>query len=89
MRIDFRDPNIPFSAPPPSPTTSPDISPPNIPIFHGKGVKDLYLLLREHQARQTRQNSGGGGGGCRGPAKIRQRGGCNNFYFLRDKNITF
>ena len=26
----------------------------------------------------TRQNSGGGG--CRGPAKIRQRGGCNNFF---------
>ena len=77
MRIDFRDPTIPFSSPPPlppSPTTSPDISPSNIPIFHGKGVKDLYLLLRAHQARQTRQNSGGGGV-CRGPAKIRQRGG--------------
>ena len=59
MRIDFRDPNIPFSSPP-SPTTSPDISPSNIPIFHGEGVKDLYLLLRAHQARQTRQNSGGG-----------------------------
>ena len=28
-----------------------------------------------NQARQTRPNSGGGGGGCRGPAKIRQRGG--------------
>ena len=54
MRIDFRDPDIPFS-PTPSPTTSPDIfpqtyspdiSPSNIPIFHGKEVKDLYLLLR-------------------------------------------
>ena len=72
MIIDFRDPIIPFSSPP-SPTTSPDISPSNIPIFHWKGVKDLYLLLRAHQARQSRQNSGGGG--CRGPAKIRQRGG--------------
>ena len=60
MIIDFRDPIIPFSSPP-SPTTSPDISPSNIPIFHWKGVKDLYLLLRAHQARQTRQNSGGGG----------------------------
>ena len=74
MRIDFRDPNIPFSPtpppPPPSPKTSPNISPSNIPIFHEKGVKDLYLLLRAHQARHTRQNSwggGGGGGGCRGP----------------------
>ena len=47
MRIDFRDPDIPF-CPTPSPTTSPDISPSNIPIFHGKGVKDLYLLLRAH-----------------------------------------
>ena len=29
-------------------------------------------------------------GGCRGPAKIRQRGGAIIFfYFLRDKNITF
>ena len=46
MRIDFRDPDIPFS-PTPSPTTSPDIfpqtfspdiSPSNIPIFHEKGV---------------------------------------------------
>ena len=56
MRIDFRDPDIPFS-PTPSPTTSPDIfpqtfspdiSPSNIPIFHGKVVKDLYILLRAH-----------------------------------------
>ena len=30
-------------------------------------------------------------GGCRGPAKIQQKGGgvAINFYFLRDKNITF
>ena len=51
MRIDFRDPDIP-SSPTPSSTTSPDIftqtfspdiSPPNIPIFHWKGVKDLYI----------------------------------------------
>ena len=28
-------------------------------------------------------------GGCRGPAKIRQKGGCNNFLILRVKNRTF
>ena len=28
-------------------------------------------------------------GGCRGPAKIRQRGVAIYFYFLRVKNITF
>ena len=40
-----------------------------------------------HQARQTRPNSGGG---CRGPSKIRQRGGgCNNFLLLRVKIRTF
>ena len=48
MRIDFWDPDI---SSPPLPDNfprhfSPDISPLNIPIFHGKGVKDLYLLLR-------------------------------------------
>ena len=50
MRIDFRDPDIPFS-PTPSPTTSPDISPSNIPIFTGKGLKTyIYscVLISEH-----------------------------------------
>ena len=55
MRIDFRDPDIPLSHPPPPPFPDnfprhfpPDISPSNIPIFLRKDVKDLYLLLRTH-----------------------------------------
>ena len=35
--------------------------------------QDIFI---RYQARQTRPSSGGG---CRGPSKIRQRGGCNNF----------
>ena len=43
MRIDFRDPDIPFS-PTPSPTTSPDIFPQTFlpqtsPFFTEKGLK--------------------------------------------------
>ena len=55
MRINFRDPDIPFS-PTPSPTTSPDIFPQtfppdifpsNIPIFTGKGLKTyIYSCAR-------------------------------------------
>ena len=49
----------------------------------------MYQMTNSHnvlcylQARHTRQNSGGGG--CKGLAKIRQRGGgAIIFYFLRD-----
>ena len=52
MRIDFWDPDIPFS-PTPSPTTSPDIFPRHFSLKHPyfsreRGYKDLYLLLRAH-----------------------------------------
>ena len=55
MRIDFRDPDIPFS-PTPSPTTSPDIFPQTFPqtflpqtspFFTGKGLKTyIYSCAR-------------------------------------------
>ena len=49
----------------------------------------LHILVRVVLFRRAKLGKIPGGG-CRGPAKIRQRGGCNNlFYFLRDKNITF
>ena len=51
MRIDFWDPDIPFS-PTPSPTTSPDIFPQTFlpqtsPFFTGKGLKTyIYSCAR-------------------------------------------
>ena len=45
---------------------------------------------REDGEQAGAPNSAKFRGGCRGPAKIRQRGGCSNFfYFLRDKNFIF
>ena len=55
-----------------------------IAINHGSFDMNLTKqkgLCKNHicsQAHQTRPNSGGGG--CKGPAKIQQRGGCNNFF---------
>ena len=41
-------------------------------IPHSENVLDLGITIRHAKFGQIQ-------GGCRGPAKIRQRGGCNNF----------
>ena len=52
------------------------------------GIGNIYVRTYVHIGRRAKL--GQIQGGCRGPSKIRQRGGCNNlFYFLRVKNRTF
>ena len=51
----------------------------------GSQVKELHASCMAPSA----PNSAKFKGGCRGPAKIRQRGVAIFFYFLRVKNITF
>ena len=72
MRIDFRDPNIPFSPPPPPPPPPPrqlpqTFLPQTSPFFTRKGLKTyIYSCARIRRATLGKIHGGGGGGVAEG-----------------------